>query len=178
MSDKLLPCPFCGGTPKLRTHRSGEDSMEAYVECPTCEVRTTYYEDAYAPVDDAIGAWNRRAAPPQTNLRGPEFGPHGSATAMFDVIAERLRQQEQEGWTTEHDDEHTGGELAQAAACYTHASYLGNDLRYQAFWPWDAAWWKPWDRRRNLVKAGALIIAEIERLDRAALATTEGSDAG
>lgn len=33
-------------------------------------------------------------------------------------------------------------------------------------WPWDAGWWKPSDRRRNLVKAGALILAEIERLDR------------
>lgn len=29
-------------------------------------------------------------------------------------------------------------------------------------------WWKPKDRRRNLVKAGALIVAEIERLDRLA----------
>ena len=35
-------------------------------------------------------------------------------------------------------------------------------------WPhtWDASWWKPKDRRRDLVRAGALIIAEIERLDR------------
>ncbi|WP_412178369.1 Lar family restriction alleviation protein [Rhizobium sp. PL01] len=62
MTDKLLPCPFCGGTPKLRCHRSGEDSEECYVECPTCEVRTTYYEDAYAPTADATGAWNSRAA--------------------------------------------------------------------------------------------------------------------
>jgi hypothetical protein len=29
-------------------------------------------------------------------------------------------------------------------------------------------WWKPTNRRRDLVKAGALILAEIERLDRAA----------
>jgi hypothetical protein len=27
-------------------------------------------------------------------------------------------------------------------------------------------WWKPKDRRRDLVRAAALIIAEIERLDR------------
>jgi hypothetical protein len=35
-------------------------------------------------------------------------------------------------------------------------------------WPqgW-AGWWKPKLRRENLVRAGALIIAEIERLDRA-----------
>jgi len=68
----LLPCPFCGGEPKLRTHRSGEDSMEAYVECPTCEVRTTYYEDSYAPVADAVGAWNRRTPSPQTREATPQ----------------------------------------------------------------------------------------------------------
>jgi hypothetical protein len=35
-------------------------------------------------------------------------------------------------------------------------------------WPWSVQWWKPKDRRRDLVRAGALIVAEIERLDRAA----------
>ncbi|TIM14496.1 MAG: hypothetical protein E5Y67_12520 [Mesorhizobium sp.] len=35
-------------------------------------------------------------------------------------------------------------------------------------WPWDASWWKPTARRRDLVKAGALIAAEIERIDRLA----------
>jgi len=34
-------------------------------------------------------------------------------------------------------------------------------------WPWGKEWWKPSDRRRDLVKAGALIAAEIDRLDRA-----------
>lgn len=33
-------------------------------------------------------------------------------------------------------------------------------------WPWDDVWWKPKDPRTNLVKAGALILAEIERMDR------------
>jgi hypothetical protein len=35
-------------------------------------------------------------------------------------------------------------------------------------WPWSREWWQPKDRRRDLVRAGALIVAEIERLDRAA----------
>jgi hypothetical protein len=39
-----------------------------------------------------------------------------------------------------------------------------------AFWPWPPEWWKPCDRRANLVRAAALLIAEIERIDRAALA--------
>jgi hypothetical protein len=47
---------------------------------------------------------------------------------------------------------------------------------FDQFWPptWGAEWWKPTGahddlnaRRRDLVKAGALVIAEIERIDRA-----------
>lgn len=35
-------------------------------------------------------------------------------------------------------------------------------------WPWDVRWWKPSpDPERNLVKAGALIAAELDRLARA-----------
>jgi len=37
-----------------------------------------------------------------------------------------------------------------------------------ALWPWSPMWWRPTTQRRDLVKAGALIMAEIERIDRAA----------
>ena len=37
-----------------------------------------------------------------------------------------------------------------------------------SMWPWTSEWWKPSTRRRMLVKAAALILSEIERLDRAA----------
>jgi hypothetical protein len=97
------------------------------------------------------------------------------STAIDDVITERRRQIEVEDWTTEHDDRQTKGEMARAAACY--CAIAGNDAETRdarlrigwmpATWPWDWAWWKPKDRRRDLVRAGALIIAEIERLDRA-----------
>lgn len=40
-------------------------------------------------------------------------------------------------------------------------------------WAWHSRWWKPKDRRCNLVRAGALIVAEIERLDRAAALGTK-----
>lgn len=103
--------------------------------------------------------------------------------AAADVLAERRRQVEVNGWTPEHDDEHDGGRMAAAGSAYalaaadhlhplsqgdgcydTHATPLA--------WPQD--WeFKPADPRRMLVKAGALILAEIERLDRAALAATE-----
>ena len=59
--------------------------------------------------------------------------------------------------------------MAAAAACYAlHTEPVGNVGDYLRFWPWAAEWWKPGLRRRNLVKAGALILAELERLDRAA----------
>jgi hypothetical protein len=95
--------------------------------------------------------------------------------AARDVLTERRRQVEAEGWTPEHDDEHSDGGMAVAAACYALAdrgkALAVNTLRTEKLWEWTGwAWWwfKPKDRRSNLVKAGALILAEIERLDRAA----------
>lgn len=99
--------------------------------------------------------------------------------ALLDVISERQRQQSVEGWTPEHDDLHDCGELAGAAACYAEYTnargwvFPKNPGDYQSAdepnnWPWDPKWWKPTNPRRDLVKAGALILAEIERIDRAA----------
>lgn len=103
------------------------------------------------------------------------------------IAAERLRQVEEEGWTAEHDAEHSDGALPLAAACYAipkrvHIvrqlnSSRGIDENCYSYseskpgpgeipWPWDAEWWKPSpdDRLRDLVKAGALIAAEIDRI--------------
>jgi hypothetical protein len=93
------------------------------------------------------------------------------------IAAERHRQIEVEGWTPAHDDEHGRGQLSCAGACY--ARLASNQETYQTraipdprplTWPWSAKWWKPSaDPIRNLVKAGALIAAEIDRLQRKAL---------
>ncbi len=108
------------------------------------------------------------------------------------IAAERQRQIEKEGWTPEHDDQHTGGELALAAALYAAAQPLyarGKDHRgWDVFydpWPWKKTVPHPrsesgfpgievnaWDKRdkhdrlRRLEIAGALIAAEIDRLER------------
>lgn len=111
-------------------------------------------------------------------------------TEIDDVIAERRRQIKQEGWTPEHDDEHDDGSLSQVAACYAlpseyrhmtprleacDAAFRGDTPIWKTkkyvvpkLWPqsWHPNWWKPKDRRRDLVRAAALIVAEIERLDR------------
>ncbi|MDM3127282.1 hypothetical protein [Citrobacter sp. CK204] len=89
--------------------------------------------------------------------------------AILDVIAERQRQQSVEGWTPEHDDEHSGGEMALAAssyALYAHRKPIAPAIPFN--WPWEPEWFKQQGARRDLVKAGALILAEIERIDRAA----------
>ncbi|HDS8580206.1 TPA: hypothetical protein QH731_005633, partial [Klebsiella variicola] len=97
--------------------------------------------------------------------------------AAADVLAERKRQVTTEGWTPEHDDQHVNFEMAIAGGLYAISAVDSHHkLRNSApsAWPWDRKWWKPDGPRRDLVKAGALILAEIERLDRAAGIKVEG----
>lgn len=92
--------------------------------------------------------------------------------ALGDLIRERTRQIESEGFTPERDaDVWHGGELANAAACYAlnagtrdEASWASASLG-RLLWPWGRDRWKPTTARRDLIKAGALILAELERLD-------------
>ena len=96
--------------------------------------------------------------------------------AITEIAAERDRQVTQEGWTPEHDDGHENGEMAAAAACYAIGSKIETTERgrnsvtrlvSRQIWPWGDEWWKPKTRRRNLIRAAALLVAEIERLNRA-----------
>lgn len=91
------------------------------------------------------------------------------------IAAERERQVTVEGWTPEHDAQHNGYELAAAGVTYAQEAIRlsGNWVHTtkpapvdpSSYWPWEAGWWKPSDDPiRNLVKAGALIAAEIDRL--------------
>jgi hypothetical protein len=90
-------------------------------------------------------------------------------SAIEDIAAERQRQIDAELFTEAHDDNHPAGELAEAAACYAAPDLFERGVRQVPVgWPWALKWWKPTDRRRDLVKAGALIAAEIDKLDRAA----------
>lgn len=81
------------------------------------------------------------------------------------ISHERSRQLFDEGWTPEHDDQHTNGELAKAAICYITGSIT---VCGHKVWPeeWDEKHFKPGDTIRCLTKAGALIAAEIDRLHR------------
>ena len=85
--------------------------------------------------------------------------------AAKDVLAERRRQVEVEGRTPERDDKYPGGQLACAAIAYLMVGVNPNGA--VQWWPWDVKTFKPSpDTRRNLIKAGALLLADIEWLDR------------
>lgn len=88
--------------------------------------------------------------------------PHGA-----DLIREeRRRQIEVEGYDAKHDRHHTPQVLCRAAVCYAlrddHSQLLAEAAA--SMWPWTRDFWKPKDQLRNLVRAGALIAAAIDRL--------------
>ena len=105
--------------------------------------------------------------------------------AIQEIISERERQIKTEGWAPSHDDQHDTGEIARAAASYAMHAGWAQHPRGQAWhhsppslWPWGSAWWKPKDIRRDLIRAAALLLAEIERIDRrAAVQRAGGGDA-
>lgn len=114
--------------------------------------------------------------------RGMELDPNGyyvaysapgtpeapQTAAARDVLAERQRQVEVEGWAPARDDCYVKEELRSAALCYMRWKDITKPGIPPGAWPWNTRWWKPADDRRNMVKATALMLAEIERLDRAA----------
>ncbi|WP_417744780.1 hypothetical protein [Rosistilla oblonga] len=108
------------------------------------------------------------------SLRGVYHHDIDSPPSGVEVIAaERERQVEVGGWTAEHDDAKKKGELANAAACYAMERRDRDRVIWDSpsrviLWPWHSALWKPnpLNRIRELAKAGALIAAEIDRLNR------------
>lgn len=95
------------------------------------------------------------------------------------ITRERLRQTHEEGFTLDSDREtycDKPGQLNMAAICYATMAGSSPEVRdllrdnTPAYWPWDPAWWKPGkdnshsSRVRELVKAGAMLAAEIDRL--------------
>lgn len=99
-------------------------------------------------------------------------------TGIEIIAEERQRQIEVEGWTPEHDLQHSDDELANAASTYAMSPGVRDVLiemiplcsvdKVPPTWPWDEKWYKPTpdNRIRELAKAGALIAAEIDRLNK------------
>lgn len=97
--------------------------------------------------------------------------------AARDVLAERQRQIGAEGYDADHDDAHVNDEIAAMAALFVMppgarewdaSSTDFGDTLAEAILPLD--WKMPalGDRRRELVRGAAMVLAELERMDRAA----------
>ncbi|MNV80744.1 hypothetical protein D3C71_1743670 [compost metagenome] len=87
------------------------------------------------------------------------------------MLAERQRQISAKGFNAERDDGYAHQQLGDAAAHYTLRASGWQSLDV---WPWALSTFKQGTPREMLVKAGALILAEFERLDRAASQQQEG----
>lgn len=157
------------------------------------ELRNRLYDegktDVAALIDEALG--DNPASPVSANeqkvlgekleaasVKISQLEAAGIMPAVMAILDERKRQIAREGWTPAHDDEHVLGELATVAACYAmrasslqleaHGHSCGDADVLPAAWPqtWNPEWWKPDTAKRMLEKAGALILAEWERLER------------
>ncbi|MCK5133206.1 MAG: hypothetical protein KAR40_13775 [Candidatus Sabulitectum sp.] len=98
-------------------------------------------------------------------------------TGIESIAIERQRQIDAEGWTPSHDDEHVHGALSAAGASYAMNASENIDraivgvvdtIEKPNDWPFLPKFWKPTpkDLVRQLAKAGALIAAEIDRINR------------
>ncbi|WP_131753554.1 hypothetical protein [Burkholderia vietnamiensis] len=144
------PCGF------FRMQKARNEAREAALRARNAAVRTL--EAKGYTYEDGAEQWKPpRGKPPVWLARDTQ--------AVRDVIGERCRQVDQEGWTPVHDDEHDEHEMALAAIVYAESA-VGYHASCPDTWPWSSRWFKPTTPRRDLVKAGALILAEIERLDR------------
>lgn len=94
------------------------------------------------------------------------------------ILAERVRQELVEGYDASHDDQYDDGNLAAVGTMYyqraiglplmmTEAPNSDGDrVVVPVGFPWDADFWKPKTTRRDLERAGALFLAEVDRLRR------------
>lgn len=96
------------------------------------------------------------------------INPHTLAPLLAsEHLKERKRQIEREGFSPSDDyTKYPKGELVEAALAYMAFVNGGCNLNAPppTMWPWDISWWKPVDAPTALRKAGALFLAEQERL--------------
>lgn len=138
--------------------------------------------DADARLNAVAMAWNTvraeaRAIAPGRGIGDLLVAVEQFAERSFDalvsesaraVLAERRRQIEL-GYNATEDDQNEDGQLARAGLCYVMTTLDMSISRAWTLWPWTSTQWKPSDdARRNLIKGLALILADLERRDRAA----------
>lgn len=78
------------------------------------------------------------------------------------ISEERKRQIEEEGYDEFMDSFRKPNDLTKASICYLKANLMPFGDIIEDF-PWDSLFFTPKDKLRNLVRAGALIAAEIDK---------------
>jgi hypothetical protein len=156
---------IASGKVPTATERIGESSaaLMEYLGDALSNMDAVEEEDD-AWLDPIFEAAHARWPVPEAEKATPE----GCTSASSDVLTERRRQVEAEGYDADGDDEQDQGEMARAAAAYLLLAAGVRSELAEMHWPWEYALFKRADPRRMLVKAAALAMAEIERLDRAA----------
>jgi hypothetical protein len=152
---------------KLRTQLAELERQEPVAWAPSCA--NAEFAESVRGYGQQLTVWFDRHAlehPGRGHCQTPLYArPVAATRAERDVLAERRRQVEREGMTQSHDDAYLADELPLAACCYCVAD---EGDAPPAVWPWATKWWKPKDRRSNMVRAAALLLADIERVDRMA----------
>lgn len=151
---------------------TGDVELFAQVRGELSKPRTTQHQAMHQQLLDMLGAQDHQGAAARIGeLTGLELllNTGGAGKGVTAIAQERRRQIEGERFDPDADQQYHQGELAKAAACYV--GLVARDASSEATacppeWPWARAWWKPKDARSNLVRAGALIAAELDRMDR------------
>lgn len=155
--DQEEPCGSCNG---IGLKRQPDGGTVPTFHCPTC--KGTGKKPKPDPQCEGGGEVGTASLMFASITRKGRKGMNGAEL----IAAERERQVSEEGWSPEHDDDHADGSLRRAAICYARLE-LGGGWDVPNDWPWEPESWKPRDDITCLVKAGALIAAEIDRLQRA-----------
>lgn len=123
-----------------------------------------------------IAPLNHAASLAAQNVLGTQAEMLPGLRAVIDEVVRERGRQVGKGYDASHDDEHACDEIAAAAAWYampevcrewqlydnSFGSTIGEALLPDGWTPPAES-----DRRRQLIKAAAMLVAEIERMDRA-----------
>ncbi len=134
------------------------------------------YRRVKAAEDDGSISPNARGVTTPYEVFLALIGRAGYGIAL--IAEERARQVEVEGYTPEQDCEYYANvgmraDLARAAIAYAanklwteeHEQLLKMGFPFDEIWPWDAGDKREkHDRKRSLVIAGSLIVAELDRM--------------
>lgn len=177
----------------LQTSPEGVQLVIDYHDCQSAEadamelIECSRTSDARAKILEAArdAMLLERGEPAGTiNLMLVDNRPY--SRALVAVITEKRRIVDQEGYTPAHDDTHVSRELARAGVAYAQhyverqwlhtgldgkGDFADPDSYKEDEAPdvWPDEWlkaWKPKNPRRDLIRSIALLLCEVERIDR------------